>query len=683
MAPHVFGGGAEMLSLIFTLLVSSTVSVKAEPAVDVSAMDSKVEPCQDFYQYACGTWLKKTKIPDDKPRWGRSFDGINERNQILLKDILQSYADGKFVPENPYAKQMGDLYASCMDEKTLEKNAQKDLRAYVGEIMALKDKKDFPALLAKSHLEGMNAFFSFGSSQDLKNSNLMIGEADQGGMGLPTKEYYSKETDDMKKVRAAYVEYLKSGLEIAGIADKTEEKAKAILDLETKIAAKALLPAERRDPKRLYHRVERKGVQKLTPDFDWTTYLTAMGEPKLTQINVTTPEFFTSVNAILSKLSLDEIKMYMTAHAFLSTAGAMDKNTLQAKLKFDGVLSGVKELPPRWKKCSDVVQAFMPFALGRSFVAKAFSPESKAEATSMMHEIEQALHDRIETLSWMDKKTKAAAFVKLAVGKNYMGYPEKWRSYDGIKMDRDSFVNNFHSGNTFDSRYELDKIGKPVDRSEWEMPPSLVNASKSQTLNTMYFPAGILQPPNFDNKRPIEANYGGIGAVMGHELTHGYDDEGRQFDKTGSMKDWWSKKTAAEFDKRAQCLEKQFDGYVVEGDLHVNGKLTLGENIADQGGLMLAYAAWQKEAAKRAKEMRKVSSEDKGFSPEQQFFISYAQLWCSKETDAFKKLMTNSNPHAIPEFRVKGTLSNNPGFAQAFNCKPGTPMAPEHQCVVW
>lgn len=662
--------------VLASCLATVSIAAGAMDSSDKAAMDSKINPCDDFYQYACGGWIKKTELPSDRPSWVRGFDEVTLRNQKMLKELFEDYSKGKFEPNVPYAKQMGDYYAACMDEKGIEKNARAQFIKAIEPITQLESVDKIAPVIADLHLKGVNVLFGFANAQDLKNSELMIGDADQGGMGLSSKEYYLKDTPEMKKMQNAYVELATFALKAVGYKDEeAKTRAANVLAFETKLAKGSLMPDERRDPEKMYHRLERKGLVKSTPKFDWSAYFKGLGLAKLTKINVDVPKFFTDLNKTLKETSLEDLKAYLIVRTFAEYAGALDKASVDARFKFSQTVLGMKELPPRWKRCVDNTGGAMDMAVGRAFVEKTFGAEGKRQTQAMMHEVENAMKERLESIPWMDAKTRKAALVKLAAAKNSMGYPDKWRSYDGMEVGRDSFLQNAMNADIFGSHYQLDKIGKPVDRDEWDMPPYLVNAENMPNLNQMRFPAGILQPPNFDAKRDPAANYGAIGLVMGHELTHGYDDEGRKFDKNGNMKDWWSKKTAKEFERRTSCLVHQYDEYVVDGDVHLNGKLTLGENIADQGGVKLAFEAWKnsiKDAAAKA-----------DLKEDQIFYLGFAQMWCSKATPEFLRHLARVNPHSAPRFRVNGVVSDDSNFAKAFSCKPGDKMVRANACEVW
>lgn len=666
------------MTALALMCVFSAAALAKEPPFDKAAMNLEANPCDDFYEFACGVWVEKTQIPADRPSWTHGFDDINLRNQQLLKGILTDYSKGHYKPDVPYAKQIGEIFGSCMNEKAVEETARKEFAEAIAPITKLDSNTKIAALVADLHLKRVDILFDFSASPDLKNSDLMVGDTDQGGMGLPTKDYYLKDTPDMKRMQVAYKTLITSALKIAGYAEGDAiAKADAVFALETRLAKASMSPEEHRDASKLFHRVERKGLMKLTPKFDWPTYLTALGQPKLDQINVEVPDFFSALDKTISETPVDVMKAYFIARMFRTYASTMDKEAVNANFQYLQAAMGMKELPPRWKRCVDATGVLMGMAVGHAYVDKAFAGDSKKVATEMMRNIEKAMKATLSTLPWMDDTTRAAAIDKLAGADDAMGYPDKWRNYDSLTTSKTSYMKNAMAGYVFKAKYELDKIGKPVDRGEWHMDPYVVNAYNNPQWNQMRFPAGILQPPNFDVNRILAANYGGIGAVMGHELTHGYDDQGRKFNKKGDMQDWWSKPTATEFERRAKCLSDQYSSYKVDEELHINGQLTLGETIADQGGLKLAVAAW--------KESERNPSSDKvnGFTHLQALFIAYAQVWCSKDTPQYRKYITNSNPHPLPKFRVLGTLSDNAEFAEAFNCKAGDKMVAQPQCVVW
>jgi endothelin-converting enzyme/putative endopeptidase len=668
------------LLLSICLLSTSFPALAVTLPYDKDAMDTKANPCEDFYQYACGGWIKKTELPADKPTWVRGFNEVELRNQELLKHMFEEFADGKFEPSVPYAKQMGTFYAACMDEKGIEKNARGQFVKEIAPITTLESVEKLAPVLADLHLKGISALFAFSNSQDLKNSELMIGDVDQGGTNLPSREYYLKDTPEMKKVQNAYLELAEHALKIVGYKDEdAKARAAAILAFETKLAKASLNPDERRDPEKLYHRLELKGLKKSTPKLDWQAYFLALGLPKLTKINVDVPKFFSDLNKTLSEVSLEDLKAYLIVHTFMDYAGALDKESVNAHFKYGQVVLGMKELPPRWKRCVDSVGGAMNMAVGHAFVDKTFGAEGKKIAQEMMHEVEHAMKQRLESVAWMDAGTRKTAVAKLLAAKNSMGFPDKWRSYDGLAVTRDSYLQNAMAAGVFDSHFQLNKIGQPVDRDEWDMAPFIVNAENMPTINQMRFPAGILQPPNFESHRESAANYGAIGMVMGHELTHGYDDEGRKFDKRGNMKDWWSKKTAKEFESRTACLVSQYNDYIVDGDVHVNGKLSLGENIADQGGEKLSYTAWQNALKSSPTERPDLKSDNNA----QTYFLSFAQLWCAKETPEYQRHHARTNPHPAPRFRVNGVVSDDTNFADAFSCKAGDKMVRQNRCEVW
>lgn len=650
-------------------------------AVDLSLLDRKADPCVDFYQYACGTWMKRTPLPKDRAHFSRGFTEVELRNEKLLLKMLEDYGKGATRPENPYGKALGDFYAACMDEKSAQKNGVADFRAFLEPVRALADLKALPPLLANLHLAGVGALFDLSPAEDFKNPSERILAADQGGMGLPSPEYYRSEAPPMKALRKAYLRFAESGLRKAGYSSKEAKKrAAAVLDLETKLAAVSLLPAERRDYGKLDHRLEKAGLKRLTPEFDWEAYFRVLKPGNDEKISIYVPDFFRSLGPTLRATPLEDLKAYLVVHAFSAFSEAMDQQSVAEEFRFQSKMLGTDQIAPRSRRCLGEVSQAMPFALGRSYVAVAFGEEGKKAALAMTDALQKQMRIALESVSWMDDATRSQALKKLDRQTVFMGYPDKWRSYDGLVVGRQSMLKNRLAATQFDRRYELDKVGKPVDRSEWHIAPMTVNAVNMINQNYITFPAAILQPPNFDRNGPTVENFGAMGTIVGHEVTHGYDDQGRTFDERGALRNWWSEKTSAEFDRRAACIVKQFDGYVIEKGLHGNGKLVQGEAIADLGGMKLAWDAW-KRMPKDDSGYRK--AEVPGMSEDKVFFLALAQAWCSKSTKAFDRFLTNTNPHPLDRNRINGTVRNLPAFAETFGCKAGAPLAPKDRCEVW
>ncbi len=652
--------------------------VKAAPAgVDANAIDTSVSPCDDFYAYACGSWMKSTPIPEDRSSWSRSFHDIDERNQKVLKEILEGYAAGKNASD-PYAKKLADYWTTCMDEESIEKGGLKPLAEAFATIDGLKDSKDLAATVRALYALGLHPLVGFGSGQDYKDATQVIGQLDQGGLGLPDRDYYFDKGKKPDEIRAAYVEHVGKMLALAGLES---ESAKTIMKIETQLASAAMTRVERRDPKKVYHRMTLKQLVKLAPDFGFETFVTGLNVAADAPINVVSLNSAKKLGD-LKKEKPEDLRVYLKWHVLQERAGSLPKAFVEEDFRFTSQnLSGAKAILPRWKRCVKSTEASLGEALGQGFVKATFGPDGKAETLAMIGEIEAIMQKDLEQIPWMDDVTRKRALDKLHKVKNKIGYPDAWRNYDTLVISREAHAKNVLAAEAFETKRQLAKIGKPLDRKEWYWPPSTVNAGYDPNMNEMSFPAGILQPPFYNKKAPDALNYGAIGMVMGHELTHGFDDEGRQFDGDGNMSEWWTAKVNKEFDKRASCVVKQFDGYVAlpdpdpKNELKVNGKLTLGENIADLGGLKLSYLAY-KSAHKDAPAVG-------NFTPDQQFFLGYAQAWCQNARPQYRAMLTKVDPHSPPMWRVNGPVSNMPEFASAFQCKAGSKMVRADRCEVW
>ncbi len=649
--------------------------------VDPSLLDTSVDPCVDFYQFACGGWLAKTEIPADRPTWSRGFMEIRERNQTLLRAILEENAAGKAPSEeDPYAKKLGDYYATCMDEAKAETASLATLKGVLARIDTVKDPKSLARVTAALQAAGADPLFDFASMQDFADATQQIGAADQGGLGLPDRDYYLKDDDRSKEIRGLYLEHVEKMLALSGMSPKQAKAgAKTVLDLETRLAKTSQTRTERREPKNVYHRLERKGLVELAPKFPWDEYFTALGAPDVQAINVVAPQFFEQgLNPLVAKPNYADLRVYLRWHAIHAAAPTLGKAFVDEDFRFrSAALTGEKQQLPRWKRCVDATDHAMGQALARPFVAKHFGGDSKAIAQDLIHGIEAAFGANLERLEWMDEPTRKAAYEKLHSLKNKIGYPDAWRNYDALEVDRSSYLANAMRAAEFETRRDLNKIGRPVDPNEWYMSPPTVNAYYDPSNNEMAFPAGILQAPFFAAPANTAINHGGIGMVMGHELTHGFDDQGRKFDGEGNLREWWTPQVNDAFNAKAQCVVDQYAGYKV-GDLNLNGQLTLGENIADIGGMKIAY-----QAMKRARQGMPSRVEGVPFSAEQQFILSYAQTWCTARRPEYARMLVTVDPHSPPEFRVNGVMVNLPEFAEAFSCKVGQPMAPEARCVVW
>jgi predicted metalloendopeptidase len=651
----------------------------AKSGVEKSALDTSVSPCDDFYQYACGNWIKTTEIPGDEATWYRSFSVIRDRNEEILKGILEAKAKGE-AGDDKYGKALGDFYASCMDETGIEKAGTKPLDPWLKAIDGITDPTSLTKVLGKLQGDGLGMVWDLSAAQDFGDATQVVGMIWQGGLGMPEKEYYvDDKTPKMVELRATYEKHVAAMLQLAGDAEpKAKAAAKTILAIETTLAKAWMSKEDRREPKKINHRANKADLPKLAPGIKWDPWLEGAAAKSVTTFNVAQPDFMKAVGEMIGgKLSIADWKTYLRWHLYRQTADDLPKRFVDEKFRWRQALVGAKTLPPRWKRCVRAVDGGMGEALAQPFVKKTLGDEGKANVVGMVTAIEASMHENLEKLAWMDEPTRKAAFGKLAKIANKIAYPDKWRSYDALTIARESYVKNMIAASAFEHRRQMGKIDKPVDRAEWQMSPPTVNAYYDAQLNEMVFPAGILQPPFYANASPMPTNYGGIGMVMGHELTHGFDDEGRQFDAEGNLKDWWGAKVNAEFEHRAECVKNQFDGYVVLGDVHVNGKLTLGENIADLGGVKLALAAMK---TKNASSKRTYEG---GYSAEQEYFLGFAQGWCGKLRDEALRHQVATNPHSPPHLRVNGPISNLPEFAAAFSCKPDAKMVRKDRCEVW
>jgi predicted metalloendopeptidase len=685
---YVFGGLALAAGLGVSRADRSAWAQLSPPAsalgaaqgLDTQSLGRTCKPCDDFYHFVNGGWLKKNPVPPAYPRWGR-FNELQERNREHLREILETARRETSTPGSIEQK-IGDFYASCMDESKIESEGIKPLGPEFERIDRIRDAASLQAEIARFQGYGVNALFRFVSTQDAKNSTQVIGGAEQGGLGLPDRDYYTKTDDKSKQIGGQYIEHVAKMLQLAGEqAARAAVEAKTIMGIETKLAEASMTRVERRDPDKTYHKMDLEQLAKLTPNFSWTAFFVESGHPGIGTVDIAQPKFFEVVNSELSAVPLEDWKAYLRWHLVAAAAPALSEPFVEEDFNFNQhVLQGTEEILPRWKRCVATTDRELGFALGQIYVEKYFPPEAKARAQEMVHNLMAALHDDIQTLAWMGPETKKAALAKLEAFTPKIGYPEKWRDYSAYKVDRGPYVLNVVRGNRFEFNRDLSKIGKPLDRTEWGMTPPTVNAYYNPELNEIVFPAGILQPPFFDAQADDAVNYGGIGAVIGHEMTHGFDDQGRKFDALGNLKNWWTDQDLKNYNQRAECVERQFDSYEVMPGLHQNGKLVLGESIADLGGLTIAYRALQKSLEGKPR-----PPEIDGFTPEQRFFMAFVQIWAANERPEFERLMVNVNPHPLDRFRAIAAPSNMPAFAQAFDCHPGNPMVrpPAERCQIW
>jgi putative endopeptidase len=655
-------------------------SSPASHGIDLTILDKTCKPCEDFYHYASGEWLAKNPVPAAYPSWGR-FNELAERNRELLHQILEGAAANTKASAGSNEQKIGDFYASCMDEKQINAAGAKALETEFGQINSIRSPGQLQAEIARLQGLGVGALFEFGSTQDEKNSSQVIGGADQGGLGLPDRDYYTKTDDKSKEIRQQYEEHVAKMLTLAGDdAAKASADAKAVVELETKLAEASLTRVERRDPEKTYHKMNRSELRALTPNWSWEDYFQEIGYTNIDSVDVSAPKFFETMSQALKGTNLDTWKIYLRWHLVNSAAPYLSDSFVDENFNFNGrVLQGTKELLPRWKRCVTATDRQLGEALGQIYTQKYFPPEAKARALEMVNHLTEALRDDLQTLPWMGPATRKQALAKLGTFARKIGYPDKWRDYSAYTVNRGPYVLNQMRGSQFEFKRDLNKIGKPLDRTEWGMSPPTVNAYYHAEMNEIVFPAGILQPPFFDPNADDASNYGAMGAVIGHEMTHGFDDQGRKFDAQGNMRDWWTPEDEKNFNERATCVEKQFDSYVVQDDMHENGKLVLGESIADLGGLNLAYRALQK--AEKGKKPALVG----GLTADQRFYLSFAQIWASNDRPEFERLMVNTNPHPLARFRAIAAPSNMPEFARAFDCKEGDAMARPTaiRCQIW
>jgi len=648
--------------------------------LNLADLDRSVSPCVNFFEFADGGWNKTHPIPPAYSSWG-TFNSLYNHNQEILHEILeQAAADRKAAPGSNEQK-IGDYYASCMNVAEINKLGMQPLEPELKRIDEISTIQELEAEVARLQDMGVNVMFHFGATPDYKNSSQEIALAAQGGLGLPTRDYYLSASPRSQKIRAAYVTHVTKMFELMGDnSDKARQEAQTVMTLETNLAKASMSRVEMRNPEARYHKMNLASFQKITPLFSWDGYFRDLGHPAASQVNVAQPEFFKALNAALTSTPLATWKTYLRWHLIDTSAPALSAPFVEENFDFNGkILTGAKELQPRWKRCVAATDRQLGEALGQKYVARAFSPADKAAALKMVHNLVNALHDDIETLSWMSPQTKQQALNKLNHLMLKVGYPDHWRSYAAYKVDRGPYVENFLRGHQFQFQYTLNKIGKPVDRSEWGMTPPTVNAYYNPSMNEIVFPAGILQWPFFDAKSDDALNYGGIGAVIGHEMTHGFDDEGRKFDAEGNLRDWWTPQDARNFEARANCVVNQFDHYQVQPGVHENGKLVLGESIADLGGLTIAYKAFKKTPEGQSN--KKID----GFTPDQRFFLAWARTWEGSMRPQEALLRVKVDPHPLNRFRAIAAPSNMAAFARAFGCHAGQSMVrpAAEVCKIW
>jgi predicted metalloendopeptidase len=646
--------------------------------VDLANLDRKVAPCEDFYQFAVGNWLATHPIPAAYPSWG-SFNIVQNRNQDILHKIVERDAKAR-APRGSVSQKVGDFYASGMDEATINRVGLGPVRPLLARIDAVKSRDRLAAAVADLQEVGVNAIFGFSSSPDEKNSNLVIAIAMQGGLGMPDRDYYLKQDERSVKLRAQYLEYVTRLLTLAHQPDPAGT-ARKVMALETGLATGSYTNIQLRDPNANYHRTTLRGLSALAPRFGWRAWLRGVGLQSATPANIGQPPFFKALDRSLATVPLSTWKSYLKVRLLDAMASALSTPFETASFDFHSrALKGTTQMLPRWKRVLRVVDGEIGEALGQEFVKVAFPPEAKKQALQLVSNLRAALRDDIQKLDWMGPATKRQALAKLAAIREKIGYPDKWRDYTRLRIVRGDYMGDIMRAESFEFHRRLAMIGKPPDRGEWDMTPPTVNAYYNANLNEIVFPAGILQPPFFDPHADPAVNYGGIGAVIGHEMTHGFDDEGSQYDAKGNLRNWWTKEDRTRFEARAECVVNEFSSFEIEPGLKGNGKLVEGEAIADLGGLTLSWMAWQRSL--QGKEAPPVLD---GFTAAQRFFLSYGQIWEENLRPEYQRLLTRTNPHPIPRFRVNGTVANMPAFWDAFGCGPGTAMdrGADKHCQIW
>ncbi|WP_420239403.1 M13 family metallopeptidase [Telmatobacter bradus] len=668
----------------------SGASVPQPPAnvtsFDATAIDTTADPCTDFYQYTCGNWKKNNPIPSDKTRWSRSFSLVGERNRYLLWQELDAASK---APTSPLQKQYGDFYAACMDTTAADKLGAEPIKPSWSRIDKLTSVKQLPALLSELENTGTpDGFFEFGVGQDEKDSSKQIAQLSQGGLTLPDRDYYLVDTERFKTIRAKYVEHVTKMFVLAGESQSQAAKdATAVLEVETALAKASMSRTEMRDPVATYHIYTTADLAKLTPEFDWSIYFKSIGIGGFDSLNVGTPDFFKSLDGLLKSEPVDAWKSYLRWQALHGQARLLSKAIFDENFDFfSRTLAGQKQPEDRWKMCSSMTDGALGEAVGQDWVKQNFPPAAKDSMEKLVAALEKSLGDDLKTLPWMSDETKKAALEKLSLFRQKIGYPEKWRDYSSVKVSRNDLVGNTHQSAIYERNYNYAKLGTPVDEKEWGMTPPTVNAYYDPSFNDINFPAGILQPPFFDFKVDPAVNFGGIGVVIGHEMTHGFDDEGSQFDGHGNLREWQTPADRKAFEERTQCEVDEYSGFEAapaRADTpaqKLNGKLTLGENTADNGGLRIAYLALLDTLAAEGKT---IDDKIDGYTEAQRYFIGFAQVWCQNQTEQSARQSALTDPHSPGQWRVNGTVQNFDSFGKAFGCKVGQPMMPVKSCRVW
>jgi putative endopeptidase len=660
---------------------------------DISQVDKSLDPCQDFYQYACSKWNAANPIPADQVAWGTG-SGLQYWNENILREALEK-ASAQTNNRTDFEQKIGDYWAACMDESGIESAGTRDLKAGLERIAQMTNKSQLADQVAHIHQavpgawqgddnQTRAALVGFGQQQDFDDATKVVAAIDQGGLGLPNRDFYIKDDAKSKEIRGQYETHISKMLALSGeTPEQAAAEAKTIIAIETAMAQAQMDNVARRDPKNLNNKMSLEQVQALTPSFDWKHYIEVVEAPSSSpHYLVSSPQFFRSLEPLIQKHSVDDWKVYLRWHLVHGSAPYLGKAFVDENWNFySHTLLGAKQQLPRWRRCVRAADRDLGMALGQAYVAAAFPPESKQRTVAMVHDIEHAMDQDITNIDWMQPVTKEQAKIKLKAVYDKIGYPDHWRDYSSVKVGRNSYLNNVHEATAFEFHRQLDKIGKPVDREEWTMTPPTINAYYDPQLNSINFPAGILQPPYFDSTMEDVVNYGAIGMVIGHELTHGFDDEGRKFDAQGNLRDWWTPEDAKAYEQRGACIANEYTEEIPEAGVKQNGHLTQGEDTADNGGLRLAFMAVNNNLQAEGKSLD--AKEADGWTPRQKFFVSYAYSWCEQVRPELMRTLVLTNPHSIPKYRVNNVVSNMPEFQEAFSCKKGSRMVRADQCRVW
>jgi putative endopeptidase len=693
-------------AIVFVLLcsVSGIIRANAQSALasqstpklehfDISQVDKSLDPCQDFYQYACSKWNTANPIPGDQVAWGTG-SGLQYWNENILREALEKAA-AQTSNRTDYEQKIGDYWAACMDESGIESAGTRDLKAELERIAQMTNKSQLADQVAHIHQavpgawqgddnQTRAALLGFGQQQDFDDATKVVASIDQGGLGLPNRDFYIKDDAKSKEIRGQYETHISKMLALSGEnPEQAAADAKTIIAIETAMAQAQMDNVARRNPKNLNNKMSLEQVQALTPSFDWKGYIEVVAAPPSSRhYIVASPQFFRGLEPLIQKHSVDDWKVYLRWHLVHGSAPYLGKAFVDENWNFySHTLLGAKQQLPRWRRCVRAADRDLGMALGQAYVAAAFPPESKQRTVAMVHDIEHAMDQDITNIDWMQPVTKEQAKIKLKAVYDKIGYPDHWRDYSSVKVGRNSYLNNVHEATAFEFHRQLDKIGKPVDREEWTMTPPTINAYYDPQLNSINFPAGILQPPYFDSTMEDVVNYGAIGMVIGHELTHGFDDEGRKFDAQGNLRDWWTPEDAKAYEQRGECIANEYTEEIPEAGVKQNGHLTQGEDTADNGGLRLAFMAVNNNLQAEGKSLD--AKEADGWTPRQRFFVSYAYSWCEQVRPELMRTLVLTNPHSIPKYRVNNVVSNMPEFQEAFSCKKGSRMVRADQCRVW